>query len=88
MNTIALEEIISSRVHNYKFDYIILNKCAKEEGYDSFRDFQIKNNVNMNYTSGEITLEEIINSYKKFYEINKRLPTVNDLTKNDYNKLQ
>ena len=67
-----------------KFDYIILNKCAKEEGYDSFRDFQIKNNVNMNYISGEITLEEIINSYKKFYEINKRLPTVNDLTKNDY----
>lgn len=67
-----------------KFDYIILNRCSKEEGYNSFRDFQIKNNIEVKNLKNEITLKNVINSYKRFYNENNRLPIVDDISKNDY----
>ena len=66
------------------FNSRTLNRCAIREGYDSFSDFKLKNNIESKAINKKVYLDDIIDSYKNFYKEYNKFPTVEDCSKCDY----
>lgn len=61
-----LGRVLSSKeLKENKFFSKILNRCAREEGYEDFEDFKIKNNLIPKEVISNEEYEQIINYYKK-----------------------
>ena len=77
----SLNEKESRELH---FNSRTLNRCAIREGYDSFSDFKLKNNIESKAINKKVYLDDIIDSYKNFYKEYNKFPTVEDCSKCDY----
>lgn len=75
--------LTKKEMSNNKFTYEILNRCLKDEGYNDLNEFLYKNNI-INEIIPKPSIESVIESYKRFYKENNRLPVVKDNSKNDY----